>query len=59
MSAPIPEPPLHLFIAGIVAIGMSCVFLLDEAQQEETTVTHSMCCCYNVSDYLCESRTNL
>ena len=33
MSSPIPEPLFHLFIAGIVAVGISCVPLLDATQQ--------------------------
>ena len=30
-----PEPPFHLFLAGVVDVGMLCVLLLDEAQEEE------------------------
>ena len=30
------EPPLHFFVAGTVAVGMSCVLLMDEVEQEDT-----------------------
>ena len=30
------QTPFHLFPAGLVAVGMSCVYFLDETQQEET-----------------------
>ena len=36
MSSPLPEPPLHFFAACIVSIGMSCVLLLHETEQEDT-----------------------
>ena len=35
-TTPTPKHPFHLFLAGLVAVGMSCVLLLDEAQHEET-----------------------
>ena len=42
MSSPVAEPPFHLFIAGIVALGMLCVPLLDKTQQG---VTQPIDCC--------------
>ena len=42
MSSPVPEPPLHFFVAGIVAVGMSCILLLDEVEQEDTQL-HIQC----------------
>ena len=36
MSSPVPEPPFHLFIAGIFSVGISCARLWDETQQAVT-----------------------
>ena len=39
MLSPVPEPPFHLSVAGIVTVGMSYVPWLDKNQQEETHQT--------------------
>ena len=36
MFSPAPQPPFHLFFVGIVIIGMLCVLLVDETEQEVT-----------------------